>query len=164
MWRLFTYNKKNIIINNNQILNYFCQYINKNNKFIPQISKISGNEEILNKLNYFKIGFNNRFINNFYDGEQIDFNKLSDFCNNYGKKIKEITFLDNSFPSFAHEAKAYYIMKYIIENSNIQRIEDGNHEFEESLFIKLFNLNYNNCTELNILNWILIINFFVLLS
>ena len=148
--RILSLNTLNInIVNNNQILNYFCQYINKNNKFIPQISKISGNEEILNKLNYFKIGFNNRFINNFYDGEQIDFNKLSDFCNNYGKKIKEITFLDNSFPSFAYEAKAYYIMKYIIENSNIQRIEDGNHEFEESLFIKLFNLNYNNCTELN---------------
>ena len=47
---------KNSYIN---IINYFCNYLNKNNnEFIPQINRIKGNEYILNKLNSFKIGYN----------------------------------------------------------------------------------------------------------
>ena len=129
------------IPNNNQILILFCTYFNKNNLFIPQISNINGNEDILNRLNAFKIGFNNQLINSFIDKEEINFTKLFDFCGKYGKKIKEITFMDNNYPI---EPNSFDIMSYIIENSNIQKIEDSSYNTDSSLFTSLINLNYIN--------------------
>lgn len=123
--------------NNNKILDLFCEYLNKSNKFIPQINQINGNEDIINNLNTFKIGFNQQFINNFYNNEgKFNYGKLFYFCKNYGKKIKEITFMDNNIP---YQKEAYFIIKCIIENSNIQRIEDRDGNKNKSLFLDIFN-------------------------
>ena len=115
-------------------------------KFIPQINKIKGNEYILNKLNSFKIGYNNQFLDYFYDDKLLNSKKLLDFCKNYGKKIKEITFMDmkdnNNFSVIDK-----YIYKYIIINSDIQKVEDRyfyNDNNNLSEFMKLFDLDYED--------------------
>ena len=96
----FQNNKLDIFNKNEDALDLFCNYFNKNAPFIPQINKINNNEKILSSLYYFKIGFSAHFINNFYNNENVfDFKKLFDFCSKYGKKIKEITFMDNNIPN-----------------------------------------------------------------
>ena len=123
-------------------MDLFCQYLNKNNKFIPQINRINGNELILNSLNAFKIGFNQQFITNFYNenNNNLDLYKLADFCKKYGKKIKEITFIDNNIP---YNNEAYLIIKYIIQNSNIEKVEDRHHDGDKSILTKLYFENNN---------------------
>jgi len=135
--RIFS-NKK---INDN--LTIFCNYLNKNG-FIPQINKINDNKEILNYINSFKIGFNNEFIDNFYDNNNIfEFIKLYEFCNKYGNKLKEITLMDNNIPNIYDKKECYFILKYIIKNSNIEKIEDRHFDGDKSLFLKIFDLDYN---------------------
>ena len=68
-----------------QISNVFCNYLNKTNKFIPQISQIEGNEYILDKLDSFKLGFNKQileYFSNFYliGDKNLYIKKLSEFC------------------------------------------------------------------------------------
>ena len=138
---------KNSYIN---IINYFCNYLNKNNnEFIPQINRIKGNEYILNKLNSFKIGFNSQFLDHFYNEKELDFKKLSEFCKKYGKKIKEITFMDNP-DNINCPRLADFVYKYIIINSDIQKIEDkyiDSSIFHLSEFIYLFDLEYDENTH-----------------
>ena len=123
---------------NSHSLDLFCKYLNKNNKFIPQINKINGNENLLNLLNVFKIGFNQQFINNFYDDKKkLDLNKLSEFCKKYGNKIKEITFTDNNIP-IDEINETYLIIKYIIQNSKIEKVEDRRHNSDKSILTKLY--------------------------
>ena len=126
------------------IVKIFCKYLNENNDgFIPQINKINGNEYILDNLNYFKIGFNNTFLDYFYDKEnKLDFKKVCSFCKKYGKKIKEITFMDNNLPLEYFCDEAYFIIGYIIQHSNIQKIED-NCKLKYSLFMHIFNMDYS---------------------
>ena len=138
------------IYNNNPINNpnnncsLFCDYINKN-IFIPQINKLNDNKEILNSLKSFKIGFNYQFIDNFYNNNNIfEFKILYDFCNEYGNKIKEITFMDNNIPNVYDKNECYFILKYIIKNSNIEKIEDRYFDGDKSLFLQLFDLDYND--------------------
>ena len=114
----------------NQISNVFCNYLNKtNNKFIPQISQIEGNEYILDKLDSFKLGFNKQileYFSNFYliEDKSLYIKKLSEFCKKYGKKIKEITFMDKEIENVLSEDINYYTIIYIIKNCNIEKIED----------------------------------------
>ena len=141
----FQNNKLDIFNKNEDALDLFCNYFNKNAPFIPQINKINNNEKILSSLYYFKIGFSAHFINNFYNNENVfDFKKLFDFCSKYGKKIKEITFMDNNIPNLNDKKESYFIFKYIIKNSNIQKIEDRYFEGEKSVFLKLLDLDYND--------------------
>ena len=113
-----------------QISNVFCNYLNKtNNKFIPQISQIEGNEYILDKLDSFKLGFNKQileYFSNFYliEDKSLYIKKLSEFCKKYGKKIKEITFMDKEIENLLNEDINYYTIIYIIKNCNIEKIED----------------------------------------
>ena len=113
-----------------QISNVFCNYLNKtNNKFIPQISQIEGNEYILDKLDSFKLGFNKQileYFSNFYlfEDKSLYIKKLSEFCKKYGKKIKEITFMDKEIENVLSEDINYYTIIYIIKNCNIEKIED----------------------------------------
>ena len=113
-----------------QISNVFCNYLNKtNNKFIPQISQIEGNEYILDKLDSFKLGFNKQileYFSNFYliEDKSLYIKKLSEFCKKYGKKIKEITFMDKEIENVLSEDINYYTIIYIIKNCIIEKIED----------------------------------------
>ena len=141
---------KRVINPNNNILNQlnendlFCKYINKSDEFIPQINKINGNEHLLNSLNKIKLGFNYQLIYYFYNKKtgNFDIQKLTEFCEKYGNKIKEITFLDNDI-SFTNENIAYFIMKYIIEHSDVQRIEDSLFtKTNNSIFLYLLDLDY----------------------
>ena len=142
--RILSYKNNN---NYTNIIDSFCEYLNKSNEFIPQISIIKNNEYILNKLNSFKIGFNNKFLDYFYDDiDKLNFKKLSDFCKKYGKKIKEITFMDNKNNNDFSPMDSF-IYKYIIINSNIKKIEDRyfdiDYLFDETMlseFMILFDL------------------------
>ena len=142
--RILSYKNNN---NYTNIIDSFCEYLNKSNEFIPQISIIKNNEYILNKLNSFKVGFNNKFLDYFYDDiDKLNFKKLSDFCKKYGKKIKEITFMDNKNNNDLSPMDSF-IYKYIIINSNIKKIEDRyfdiDYLFDETMlseFMILFDL------------------------
>ena len=142
--RILSYKNNN---NYTNIIDSFCEYLNKSNEFIPQISIIKNNEYILNKLNSFKIGFNNKFLDYFYDDiDKLNFKKLSDFCKKYGKKIKEITFMENKNNNDISPMDSF-IYKYIIINSNIKKIEDRyfdiDYLFDETMlseFMILFDL------------------------
>ena len=144
-----------------QISNVFCNYLNKtNNKFIPQISQIEGNEYILDKLDSFKLGFNKQileYFSNFYlfEDKSLYIKKLSEFCKKYGKKIKEITFMDKEIENVLSEDINYYTIIYIIKNCNIEKIEDCfsdnkmNSIFmgivdDEKIFEKDYYININN--------------------
>ena len=128
--------------NNKIAINQFCNYFNKNLEFIPQINKI--NLEILNTLNSFKIGYNLQFIDTFYNYDnKFELKKLLEFCKKYGKKIKEITFMDNNIPNLNERKECLFILKYIIKNSNMQKIEDRYFDGDKSLFLKLLDLDYN---------------------
>ena len=59
-------------------------------------------------------------------------------------KIKEITFMDNNIPNVYDKNECYFILKYIIKNSNIEKIEDRYFEGDKSLFLKIFDLDYND--------------------
>ena len=132
-------------LDNIQASNLFCQYMNKTIPFVPQINNINDNEEILKSINYFKIGFNQIFLDNFYDNEnKFVFNRLFEFCNKYGHKIVEITFIDNNIININAKKENLFIMKYIIKNSNIQKIEDRKFDIlDKSLFLKIFDLDNN---------------------
>ena len=142
--RILSYKNNN---NYTNIIDSFCEYLNKSNEFIPQISIIKNNEYILNKLNSFKVGFNNKFLDYFYDDiDKLNFKKSSDFCKKYGKKIKEITFMDNKNNNDFSPMDSF-IYKYIIINSNIKKIEDRyfdiDYLFDETMlseFMILFDL------------------------
>ena len=129
---------------NNDIIKLFCKYLNENNEgFIPQINKINGNEYILDNLNNFKIGFTNTFLDYFYDKEnELNFNKLCNFCKKYGKKIKEINFMDSNLPLNLFCDEAFFIIGYIIKHSNIQKVED-NYIYKYSFFNYLFNMDFS---------------------
>ena len=107
-----------------QISNVFCNYLNKTNKFIPQISQIEGNEYILDKLDSFKLGFNRQileyFSNFYFEDKSLYIKILSEF----GKKIKEITFMNKEIENLLNEDINYYTIIYIIKNCNIEKIED----------------------------------------
>lgn len=143
--RILSNKKSNI-----NIINSFCHYLNKNNnEFIPQISQIKGNEDILNNLDSFKIGFNTQISDYFYDDDdgvlELNFDKLSNFCKKYGKKIKEITFMDNK-ENNDFDLESLFIFKYIIINSDVQKIEDRyieapNIDLFESELMSLFYLD-----------------------
>ena len=138
-------NNNSLLDNNIRASDLFVHYFNRNNPFIPQINNINDNEEILKSINNFKIGFNDIFIKNFFNHQnEFEFNKLVEFCNKYGHKIKEITFMDNNIIDL-NEKKVYlFIMKYIIKNSNIEKIEDRYYNIlGESLFFKIFKLDYS---------------------
>ena len=133
----------NDINSNNYIEKLFCTYLNNIKLFIPQINQINGNEIILNNLNSIKISYNHQFIENFYDtSKTLDFKKLFSFCEEYGEKIKEITFMDNNIPDKFEIKEVNYIMKYIITHSNIQKVEDRNTNnkfsfYDKSKFLEL---------------------------
>ena len=131
--------------NNIRASDLFVHYFNRNNPFFPQINNINDNEEILKSINYFKIGFNDIFINNFFNHQNIfEFNKLVEFCNKYGHKIKEITFMDNNIIGLDKKQMYFFIMKYIIKNSNIEKIEDRYYNIlGDSLFFKIFKSDYS---------------------
>ena len=140
-----------------QILNVFCNYLNKNNdKFTPQISQIEENEYLLDKLDTFKLGFNKQildYFSNFYliEDKSLYIKKLSEFCKKYGKKIKEITFMDKEIEKVLNEDINYYTIIYIIKNCNIEKIEDCYNDNKlNSIFMgiiedeKIFEKDYNN--------------------
>ena len=140
----FPNNKLDMFNKNEDAIDLFCNYFNRNTPFIPQINKIKNNEKLLSSLYYFKIGFSSHFINNFYNNENIfEFKNLFDFCNKYGKKIKEITFMDNNIANLSNKKESYFIFKYIIKHSNVQKIEDRYFDGEKSVFLKLLDLEYN---------------------
>ena len=138
-------NNKALLDNNIRASDLFVHYFNRNNPFFPQINNINDNEEILKSINYFKIGFNDIFINNFFNHQNIfEFNKLVEFCNKYGHKIKEITFMDNNIIGLDKKQMYFFIMKYIIKNSNIEKIEDRYYNIlGDSLFFKIFKSDYS---------------------
>lgn len=126
----------------NTITNLFCDYLNNiNNEFIPQINKIRGNEILLDKLNFFKIGFNSQFLD-YFSGPENNLLKLKEFCKKYGKKIKEITFMDNESNEIKTYSNSYPIFKYIILNSKVQKIEDryfnSNYRYNKSTFMNIY--------------------------
>ena len=135
----------------NHITNLFLEYLNKNNnEFIPQINKIKGNELFLDKLNAFKIGFNKQFLDyfiNFYNEDRnLYFKKLSEFCQKYGKKIKEITFMDDNNIQKEFDILIYFFtIKYIINNSEVEKIEDRffNMNNIESILTDIYNECYD---------------------
>ena len=136
--------------NINNIIKILCKYLNANNQeFIPQINKIKGNEFMLDNINYFKIGFCNTFLDYFYhEDNELDFNVASEFCKKYGKKIKEITFMDNNLPHEMINDEAYFLMAYIIKKSNIQKIEDNySFEYKSSIFTYIFNNDFSAYCE-----------------
>ena len=146
MQRIFNSN----IENNNQnkeeyITKIFYNYLNRNNKFIPQINYFIDNPILLMKLNSFKIGLNSVFIDNFlFENNYINFKKLIGFCNSFGKKLKEITFMGNDISNDKNQNE---IILNIIKNSNIQKIEDRCSKFNnKSLFMDLID-NENNETK-----------------
>ena len=112
-------------------------YYNKN-FFIPQINNP---KYLLKDLKQFKIGYNQKFLNYFFvDGKSLSLNNLIDFCNTYGNKLKEITFLDNIL--YYDEEKYFEILKYIICHSNINKIEDRYFDkLKTSLFLFIYNYN-----------------------
>ena len=133
----------------NDITNLFCNYLNKNNnKFIPQINKIKGNICLLDNLNYFKIGFNEQFldyfINYYKEDKLLYFKKLSEFCKKYGKKIKEITFMDKYIQKKEDILLYYFTMKYILNNSEIKKIYDRFYNCTVlSIFTDIYNFDYD---------------------
>ena len=147
----------------NQILEVFCNYLNKNNnKFIPQISQIEGNEYLLDKLDSFKLGFNKQildYFSNYYliEDKSLYIKKLSEFCKKYGKKIKEVAFMDKEIKNLLLEDINYYTIIYIIKNCNIEKIEDSyNDNKMNSIFMgiiddeKIFEKDYiNNNNNIN---------------
>ena len=127
-----------IIFNNNHNLKeveaLFIEYCNKN-QLIPQINST---HYLLKELNEFKLSYNGKFLKALNDKEESSFNKkLIDFCQSYGKKVKEITLLDN----FLYEEKYFDKLKYIIIHSNINKIEDRYFEqLKTTLFLYLYSL------------------------
>ena len=137
--RIYKHNSKT-----NYAFELFIDYFKKNNSFIPQINKINENEELLNSLHSFKIGFNRDFINNFYNSNNVfEFEKLMKFCDKYGRKIKEITFMDNNVPSLDEKKECLFILKYIIKSSKVERFEDRCFGNDKSLLLKIYDLDYN---------------------
>ena len=135
--------------NINNIIKILCKYLNANNQeFIPQINKINGNEFMLDNLNYFKIGFCKTFLDYFYNDDKLNFNVASEFCKKYGKKIKEITFMDNNLHHENMNDEAYFLMAYLIKKSNIQKIEDNySFEYKSSIFMYILNNVSDYCEK-----------------
>ena len=127
----------------NNISKLYYNYCHGDITFTPQINKINENEELLNSLYSFKIGFNKEFIDYFYDKDKFEFKKLMNFCDEYASKIKEITFMDNNIPNIQERKECYFILRYIIKSSNIIKIEDRNIENDKSILLKLFDFDYN---------------------
>ena len=141
-----------------KITNLFCEFLNKNNnEFIPQINQIKGNEDILDQLKFFKLGFNDQLLEYFYnlynEDENLYFLKLSEFCKKYGKKIKEITFMDNKISEQIDCDICCFTIKYIINNSKIEKIEDRFYdENTNSIFTDIYDLYYDELFEEDYLN------------
>ena len=134
--------------NQKNFYNLFIQYLNENKKFCPQINKIKDFEKYLEQLDAIKIGFNREFIDNFYNNGQFNFEELIGFCDKYGNKISEITFMDNNVPSLLEKKESYLILMYIIKNSNLRKIEDKCFfQNDKSLLTQLLNLDNDDYIE-----------------
>lgn len=146
-------NKNSIFLKdgeNDYELNLLCHFLNKNQKFVPQINKIKGNEKMLDKLDKFKIGFNNQFLNYFYDENEFKSEKLKDFCKIYGKKIKEITFKDKIMPKETKYHNCQTLFRYIIDNSSIEKIEDRSYNNKYSMLLELDNFENSIMNDINL--------------
>ena len=134
------------------LINLFCQYLNNNNKFVPNINFFDNYKNIYLLLNKMKITFNNNLIESFFDGEEyfyeINKYKLFEYANLFGGKIKEVSFLDSYFEydfedSDAEENiinNAFIIINFLMQFSNITKIEDRyDEDDEETRFLTIFN-------------------------
>ena len=137
-----------------EIKKLFCKFLNFSN-IIPSITLKSENQEILDLLNGFKICFDNNFKGLFY--EFNDSEGIPEFApkifleltHKYAKKIKEISFMDNTFfysksNDKKEEENSLTLIKFLLFNSNVNKIEDRYFEDNDnSLFLDLLNSKYN---------------------
>ena len=137
-----------------KIQNLFCKFLNCSNA-IPSITLKSENEEILDLLNGFKICLDNNFKGLFYkfnDSEGIpefDPKIFLELTHKYAKKIKEISFMDNTFfysnSNDKNEKKnSLTLIKFLLFISTVNKIEDRYFEDNDnSLFLDLLNSKYD---------------------
>ena len=127
---------------------YFANIYSSNT--IPSITLKSGNQEILDLLNGFKICFNTNFKGEFYENSynegisEFVLDLFLKYAHKYGKKIKEINFMDNTFSHFKSSDKkedvnSLTLIKFLLLNSTVNKIEDS----ENSLFLELLNSKYD---------------------
>ena len=141
--------KKICCSSNNYITNLFCKYLNFNNKFIPSFTFKSKNEEILDLLNNVKICFNSNLVGSFYDDEMIEFDDklFLEYNHKYAEKIKEISFMDNSFSEKDKKetlTKSLILIKFLLLHSKINKIEDRYFDYNDnSTFLDLLNSKYD---------------------
>ena len=130
----------------------FCKFLNFSNT-IPSITLKSGNEEILDLLNGFKICLDNNFKGLFYDYSEgiLEFDPkiFLELTHKYAKKLKEISFMDNTFfYSKSNDKKekenSLTLIKFLLFISTVNKIEDRYFEdSDNSLFLDLLNSKYD---------------------
>lgn len=131
----------------------FCEYLNKNNKFIPNVNFYYNYKKMYDSLNNLKISYNINLIESFFNEEytfEINEYKLFKYTNLYAKKIKEVSFLDTDFvfknENRGNEVKisSFTIIKFLMHFSNIDKIEDRYYEDDDNTrFLDLFGSEYN---------------------
>ena len=137
-------------MNNGKIEKIFCKFLNFSNT-IPSITLESKNKEILDLLNGFKICFNKNFERLFFE---LNYDGISEFhpkiflelAHKYSKKIKEISFMDNTFSYSRTNGKenSLTLIKFLLLNSTVNKIEDRYFEdTDNSLFLDLLNSKYD---------------------
>ena len=131
----------------------FCKFLNFSNT-IPSITLKSGNEEILDLLNGFKICLDNNFKGLFYEINdegilEFDPKIFLELTHKYAKKLKEISFMDNTFfYSKSNDKKekenSLTLIKFLLFISTVNKIEDRYFEdSDNSLFLDLLNSKYD---------------------
>ena len=130
------------------LIHLFCQFLNKNNKFIPNINFFNCNKKIYSLLNKFKICYNNNFVESFFHEEynyEINKYKLFEYANLYAKKIKEVSFLDSNFEyEFEYgknvKTSTFNIINFLLQFSNIEKIEDRYYlKDDDTRFLAIYN-------------------------
>ena len=131
----------------------FCKFLNFSNT-IPSITLKSRNEEILDLLNGFKICLDNNFKGLFYEINdegilEFDPKIFLELTHKYAKKLKEISFMDNTFfYSKSNDKKekenSLTLIKFLLFISTVNKIEDRYfEESDNSLFLDLLNSKYD---------------------
>ena len=128
------------------LINLFCQYLNRNDGFAPNINFFDKYENMYPLINKMKITYNNNLIESFYDKDRnitINKEKLFQYANRYGDKIKEVSFLDSVFGYSIGIIDYKYdidIISFLIQFSNINKIEDRYYEKEyDTRFLTISN-------------------------
>ena len=130
------------------LINLFCQFLNKNYKFIPNINFFNRIEKVYSLLNKLKISYNNNFVESFFHEEynyEINKKKLFEYANLFAKKIEEVSFLDSNFEyefEYGKNVKksTFNIINFLIQFSNIEKIEDKYYlKDNDTSFLTIYN-------------------------